>query len=52
LLGLREWLRGKVHQYGRRYTSEELCKQITGTGLDFKVFMQYAYEKYAGIYGF
>lgn len=52
LLGLREWLRGKVHQYGRRYTSEELCKQITGTGLDFKVFMQYAHEKYAGIYGF
>lgn len=52
LLGLREWLRGKVHQYGRRYTSEELCKQITGTGLDFNVFMQYAHEKYAGIYGF
>ncbi len=52
LLGLREWLRGKVHQYGRRYTSEELCKQITGMGLDFKVFMQYAHEKYAGIYGF
>jgi len=52
LLGLREWLRGKVHQYGRTYTSEELCKQITGTGLDFKVFMQYAHEKYAGIYGF
>lgn len=52
LLDLREWLRGKVHQYGRRYTSEELCKQITGTGLDFNVFMQYAHEKYAGIYGF
>lgn len=52
LLGLREWLRGKVHQYGRRYTSEELCKQITGGGLDFNVFMQYAHEKYAGIYGF
>ena len=52
LLGLREWLRGKVHQYGRRYTSEELCKQITDTGLDFKVFMQYAHEKYAGMYGF
>lgn len=52
LIGLREWLRGKVHQYGRRYTSEELCKQITGTGLDFKVFMQHAHEKYAGIYGF
>lgn len=52
LLGLREWLRGKVYQYGRRYTSEELCRQITGTGLDFKVFMQYAHEKYAGIYGF
>lgn len=52
LTGLTTWLRGKVHQYGRRYTSEELCKQITGKGLDFSVFMQYAQQKYDGIYGF
>jgi carboxypeptidase Taq len=37
--------------HGRRYTSEELCKQITGKGLDFNIFMQYAQQKYAGIYG-
>jgi carboxypeptidase Taq len=51
LTGLTDWLRGKVHQYGRRYTSEELCKRITGKGLDFNIFMQYAGQKYAGIYG-
>lgn len=51
LTGLTDWLRGKVHVHGRRYTSEELCKQITGKGLDFNIFMQYAQQKYAGIYG-
>lgn len=44
------WLRKNIHQYGRKYTSEELCKRITGKGLDFSVFMDYATRKYAGIY--
>jgi carboxypeptidase Taq len=48
---LLQWLRQNIHQYGRRYRSEELCKRITGTGLDFDAFMRYAREKYAGIYG-
>jgi carboxypeptidase Taq len=44
------WLRQHIHQYGRRYTSEELCKRVTGKGLDFTVFMNYVTRKYAGIY--
>jgi carboxypeptidase Taq len=44
------WLRQNIHQYGRRYTSEELCKRVTGKGLDFSVFMKYVTHKYAGIY--
>lgn len=48
---LLQWLRTNIHQYGRRYKADELCKKVTGEGLNFSVFMQYASEKYAGIYG-
>jgi carboxypeptidase Taq len=47
---LLQWLREKVHRHGRRYTSEELCRRITGRGLDFDAFMRYAERKYSGIY--
>lgn len=47
---LLNWLRKNIHQYGRRYTSEELCTKITGRGLDFTSFMEYAEKKYARIY--
>jgi carboxypeptidase Taq len=49
---LLKWLREKVHVHGRKYTSEELCNQITGKGLDFKSFMRYAERKYSAIYNF
>ena len=49
---LLQWLRTHVHHFGRRYRSEELCKKITGKGLDFGIFMNYVQQKYAGIYGF
>lgn len=45
------WLRNKVHRHGRRFTSEELCKQITGTGLDAGKFIVYAREKFQQVYG-
>ncbi len=48
--GLLAWLRKNVHQYGRRFTSEELCKQITGEGLNVDYFMAYVTEKYALVY--
>jgi carboxypeptidase Taq len=47
---LLDWLREKIHRYGRRYTSEELCEQITGEGLNLKYFMDYAEAKYREIY--
>jgi carboxypeptidase Taq len=47
---LLKWLRQGIHQHGRRYRSEDLCKQITGRGLDISSFLRYAKEKYAGIY--
>lgn len=47
---LLEWLREKIHRHGRRYTSEELCIQICGEGLNLKYFMEYAERKYSEIY--
>jgi carboxypeptidase Taq len=47
---LLQWLRRKIHCNGRRYYSDDLCKQVTGQGLDTKYFMDYIQEKYAGIY--
>jgi carboxypeptidase Taq len=46
------WLRDNIHCYGRRFTSEELCKRITGRGLDIEAFLSYATQKYALVYGF
>ena len=47
---LTNWLREKVHRHGRRYTSDELCKKITGKTLDVGCFLRYIDKKYAGIY--
>ena len=47
---LLQWLREGIHQHGRRYTSEELCKRITGRKLDSSFFMQYIQHKLNGIY--
>ncbi len=44
------WLRQQVHQHGRYYTSEELCKKITGEVLNSNYFMTYAIKKYNTIY--
>ena len=52
LVPLLNWLRTNIHQYGRRYTSEELCTRITGEPLNSSYFLQYATEKYRNIYNF
>ncbi|MES1221597.1 MAG: carboxypeptidase M32 [Bacteroidota bacterium] len=47
---LLEWLRKKVHCHGRKFTSEELCRNITGKTLDARDFMTYLLQKYTTIY--
>lgn len=47
---LLDWLRTNVHQKGRFFTSEELCREITGEGLNGSHFLRYAEKKYAEIY--
>jgi len=47
---LLSWLRENIHRHGRKYTSEELCKRITGKTLDTADFMRYLLQKYTMIY--
>ena len=47
---LLNWLRAKIHSKGRYFTSEELCKEVTGEGLNGNYFLNYVQEKYAAIY--
>ncbi len=44
------WLRKNIHQYGRQYTAEELCRNLTGEGLNFHYFLNYARKKYQEVY--
>ena len=47
---LLQWLRAEIHAKGRYYTSEELCRQVTGEGLQVQYFMDYLLGKYTSIY--
>lgn len=47
---LLNWLHQNIHSKGRFFTSEELCKQVTGKGLDVNYFMDYLLHKYVSIY--
>lgn len=44
------WLRENIHQHGRLYEAEDLCIRVTGEKLKFSYFMDYAKNKYKGIY--
>ncbi|HET7898780.1 MAG TPA: carboxypeptidase M32, partial [Flavisolibacter sp.] len=47
---LLSWLRETIHAKGRNFTSEELCREVTGEPLNPGYFLAYAKEKYAAIY--
>jgi carboxypeptidase Taq len=47
---LLSWLREQIHHHGRFYTSNELCKKVTGNPLDFRYFLEYSTKKYGAIY--
>jgi len=51
-LPLLSWLREKVHVHGKKFTSPELVKKITGTDIDSCYFIKYLNDKYSEIYGF
>ena len=42
---LLSWLRQQIHVHGKYFTSEELCRKVTGSNLDSKIFIHYLSEK-------
>ena len=42
-----KWLRGKIHEFGRKFASRELTLKITGAELDTASFFRYAIKKHA-----
>lgn len=47
---IHQWLQTNVYQYGRAYTSSELCNKITGKPLNLEFFLRYLTAKYNLIY--
>ncbi len=47
---LLNWLREHIHQYGRMFTSQELCMRASGEVLNVQYFLQYLIDKYKKIY--
>lgn len=43
---LLNWLRSQIHSQGRTYTSEELCREVTGEPLKVQYFLDYILQKY------
>ena len=42
---LLQWLRTQVHAHGKQFTSEELCRKITGHNLQVEAFISYLSNK-------
>jgi carboxypeptidase Taq len=49
-MDLLQWLRQRVHSYGRILNSEEICKIATGETLNVQYFLDYLLDKYRKIY--
>jgi carboxypeptidase Taq len=45
------WLRENIHQHGRKYTSDELTRRITGESIQSRDYMRYLKTKYSEVYG-
>ena len=44
------WLRENIHQHGRTFTAEEICRRVTGESLNPDYFMAYLEEKFSKVY--
>jgi carboxypeptidase Taq len=47
---LLNWLRQNIHSKGRFFTSGELCREVSGSGLAVSYFTNYLLDKYVSIY--
>ena len=49
--GLREWLRERVHRYGRTLPPGEVLRRATGSALDPQPLLHHLRAKYGALYG-
>ena len=47
---LLSWLNKNIHQHGRKFTSEELTKKVTGESIQSRDYLAYLKTKYSDIY--
>jgi carboxypeptidase Taq len=47
---VRAWLRMHIHQYGRRFTPQELVQRVTGERLNEQPYVSYLENKYKALY--
>ncbi|SKB12312.1 Thermostable carboxypeptidase 1 [Planktothrix sp. PCC 11201] len=47
---LLEWLQQNIHQHGRKFTTQELIEQVTGSPLKIDPFLHYLHNKYEYLY--
>lgn len=45
------WLNENIHKHGRKFTSDELTRRLTGEGIQQRYYMEYLEKKYGEIYG-
>ncbi|MFN8375251.1 MAG: carboxypeptidase M32 [Anaerolineae bacterium] len=45
------WLRENIHKHGRKYTSDELTRRVTGESIQSKDYIRYLQTKYGEVYG-
>ncbi len=48
---IQEWLKEKIHQYGKLYTPNELIAKVTGEELNAEYLVEYLEKKYTEVYG-
>lgn len=48
---LRTWLNENIHRHGRKFTSDELTRRVTGESIQSRDYIAYLKAKYSEVYG-
>lgn len=48
---IRNWLKENIHQYGGKYTADEMIQKVTGQSFDPNVYCDYLIQKFTALYG-
>lgn len=47
---IREWLKENIHQYGGKYTSQQMLQRVTHKPFDANIYCDYLIEKFSALY--